>query len=849
MSELIRNNELVTKSSQRPKEKARRGHSGLMVTALLGGSVLALGAGLWFGQESGLPAFVLAGGVSIVSLLGALTVYLSGRDADQVLTGDSSETTDIKHLFEAIPEPTLFVRDGKPVLCNLAYYQLASMMGVEVTADIPPPVERLFASKGKLTSAAIFRLYHTKAAGEQNEEIIRTLDGNGNLRHLRVRVSAFDGGQVWQIEDVSEKGDESALLIQAPVGLCAVSDEGVVLEMNEVLHGWLGLEAGQMPTHLHEFIENPGALLDSPKTPGRIVRSDTRLITQKDVVSPVVMMGSWHEMETGNVYASVALYGHSGLGAPLTRPNPNTVKAMRSDVDSSVIREQTPFGALVLDSSDLAIAHIIEANASALKMLGGELPEKTRFKDLFENDLALQDFLAGGIDVEDGPVELQLKHTGRAQPGRQKEPQRGAGSFPVDVYLSCPHEAGCTAYIVDISARKKLENQLMQNQKMQSIGSLAGGIAHEFNNLLQAIRLNTDELLGRHPVGDPSYPELQTINQNVARASAQVRKLLAFSRQQTLKTEVLDVTEMLSELTTLLKQVMHDKARLEVVHGRNLDPIRADRHQLETVLMNLCINARDATAEKGYGTITVKSAKVSPEEIRERGIAERAKGGYVRFDVIDTGIGMDKETQAKIFEPFFTTKEQGKGTGLGLATVYGIVQQSGGHLFVESEPGKGTTFSVYMPSAPGETPKKAVQPERIRPTDLAGAGTLLFVEDEGAVRTIAAKTLRKRGYEVIEAQDGEEALEILQSGDYDFDLMISDVVMPAMDGPTLLKKGRDLLGNAKIVFISGYAEEEFSDLLAEEPDVSFLPKPFTLVQLAEKVKMVLEKNVNGSADA
>lgn len=825
-------NELIRKRATPLEGKIhRKVGGGLLMAGLLGVSVLALAAGLWFYKQSGLPVMVLGGGISLVSLLAALTVYLNGREQAQDVENASAGLADVKHLFEALPQPTLFVREGQPLLCNLAYYQLAELMGVQVNADIPPPIERLFARKGKLTSAALFRLYHTKSDGEQNEETIRTLDANSNLRNLRVRVSAFEGGQVWQIEEVEDSLSNTALMTRAPVGLCTVTDEGVVLEINDVLNGWLGMEAGQIPTHLHEFIENPGALLDSPKIPGRIVRTDTRLLTQKDVVSPVVMMGSWHEMETGNVYASIALYGHSGLGQPI-------VKTAASDVgtldDKDLIRDQAPFGVLALDSSDLATAHILKANSAALALLARPVGAKTAFSDLFVDDLTLQDLMSHGINLEKGPVELQLK---TSDAGRAK---KEVGDFPVDVYFSRPDEGGCTAYIVDISARKKLENQLLQNQKMQSIGSLAGGIAHEFNNLLQAIRLNTDELLGRHPVGDPSYPELQTINQNVARASAQVRKLLAFSRQQTLKMEVLDVTETLSDLTVLLKQVMHDKARLEIVHGRNLDPIKADKHQLETVLMNLCINARDAMSGKGYGTITVKSLKVTDDDIKARGIDVRPGRGYVRFDVVDTGVGMDKETQAKIFEPFFTTKEQGKGTGLGLATVYGIVQQSGGHLFVESEPGKGTTFSVYIPNAPGETPKKAQEIERIRPTDLAGSGTLLFVEDEGAVRTIAAKTLRKRGYEVVEAKDGEEAYEILQSGGYDFDLMISDVVMPAMDGPTLLKKGRDLLGNAKIVFISGYAEEEFSDLLAEEPDVSFLPKPFTLVQLAEKVKMVLE---------
>jgi two-component system cell cycle sensor histidine kinase/response regulator CckA len=423
----------------------------------------------------------------------------------------------------------------------------------------------------------------------------------------------------------------------------------------------------------------------------------------------------------------------------------------------------------------------------------------------------------------------------------------GEKKCPVNVYFSSPTETGCMAYIVDISARKELEHQLIQSQKMQAIGQLAGGVAHDFNNLLTAIRLNTDDLLGRHPVGDPSYPELQKINQTVARAAGLVRKLLAFSRKQTMRAQTLDVTETLSDLSVLLNQVMVAKVQLDVFHGRDLPSIQADKGQLETVLMNLCVNARDAMVEKGSGgTITLRSAKASDADLEKDGIKTRAEGGYVLITVSDTGTGIDAETQKKIFEPFFTTKEQGKGTGLGLATVYGIVEQSGGHLRVDSTPGVGTTFKVYIPTSTEKD--KQVAPARkipvvVKPADLSGQGNILFVEDEAAVRTISAKTLRKRGYTVTEAGDGEEAYEILEDATEPFDLMISDVVMPGMDGPTLLKQGRTLLGDARIVFISGYAEEEFSDLLAEEPDVTFLPKPFTLTQLLEKVKSVIGEPV------
>ncbi|MEM7730289.1 MAG: ATP-binding protein, partial [Pseudomonadota bacterium] len=275
-----------------------------------------------------------------------------------------------------------------------------------------------------------------------------------------------------------------------------------------------------------------------------------------------------------------------------------------------------------------------------------------------------------------------------------------------------------------------------------------------------------------------------------------------------------------------------------------LPNVLVDKSQFDNVVMNLCVNARDAMEAQGGGTITIASERLSRTAITDQALASALmdfpSDDIVLISVSDTGTGMTDKVKSKIFEPFFTTKEQGKGTGLGLATVYGIIQQSGGHLAVDSELGRGTTFNIYLPAAPDvpaeEQPRAPAPAAERKPADLAGQGNILFVEDEAAVRLIAAKSLRKRGYHVVEAEDGEEALEILEDADEPFDLLLSDVVMPGLDGPGLLREGRDMLGDARIVFISGYAEEKFSDLLAEEPDVTFLPKPFTLAELAEKVK-------------
>jgi two-component system cell cycle sensor histidine kinase/response regulator CckA len=466
-------------------------------------------------------------------------------------------------------------------------------------------------------------------------------------------------------------------------------------------------------------------------------------------------------------------------------------------------------------------------------LTGGAAVPGARFADLFEAEgkEPLSASFAKAISGSGEPGEASLRHD--------------EGPRPVHVFLG-PAEAGRrAAYVVDISAWKDLETQVSQAGKMQAVGQLASGVAHDFNNMLTAIRLNVGELLSRHPVGDPSYQDLQQINATVTRQAGLVKKLLAFSRKQTFRNTVFDVADVLSDCSVMLGQILEETVRLEIRHGRELPLVRADRHQIDNILVNLATNARDAMKPNG-GQLTIRTEGLDAEAVRRAGGANAADGRWAAIHVTDTGSGMDAETRKKIFEPFFTTKAAGEGTGLGLATVYGIVKQSGGYLFVDSEVGKGTTFSIYLP---GHIPdaeeeaeiaaEEAAKTAEVKPADLAGHGRILFVEDESAVRNIAAKTLRKRGYEVIEAEDGEEALEILEEEPESFDLLISDVVMPGLDGPSLLKEARQYLGNARIIFISGYAKEEFSDTLSSDLEISFLPKPFDIQQLAERVKQEL----------
>jgi two-component system cell cycle sensor histidine kinase/response regulator CckA len=398
--------------------------------------------------------------------------------------------------------------------------------------------------------------------------------------------------------------------------------------------------------------------------------------------------------------------------------------------------------------------------------------------------------------------------------------------------------AGFVVHFIDSTEQKNLERQFAQSQKMQAVGQLAGGIAHDFNNLLTAMIGFCDLLLLRHRAGDQSFADIMQIKQNANRAANLVRQLLAFSRQQTLIPRVLDVTDVLAELSHLLRRLIGANIELQMVHGRDLFPVKVDHGQLEQVIINLAVNARDAMPEGGR--LAIRTSNVANPGQTVRGGEVMPAGDYVRIEVQDTGTGIPGNIIEHIFEPFFSTKEVGAGTGLGLATVYGIVKQTGGFIFVESRVGEGSTFSIYLPrhaaAASAEPARKGADGLT---RDLTGIGTVLLVEDEDAVRLFGARALRNKGYNVFEARSGEAALEILKGGKQPIDLLITDVVMPRMDGPSLIREVRQFRPELKVIFISGYAEEDFRKRLDEGSEIHFLAKPFSLAQLAEKVKEVM----------
>jgi two-component system cell cycle sensor histidine kinase/response regulator CckA len=458
---------------------------------------------------------------------------------------------------------------------------------------------------------------------------------------------------------------------------------------------------------------------------------------------------------------------------------------------------------------------------------------------LYPSDLVIEDDKAMAADI------IRAIAVGRQPPRDLRVRLKSRPEEPVALTVAHARGLGVSSlvlYLKDNSEQEKLERQVAQATKMQAVGQLAGGVAHDFNNILTAVIGYCDLVLLRHAPGDSDFDDISQIKHNANRAANLVRQLLAFSRQQTLRMQVLQISDVVAELSHMLKRLLGEQVRLTVKHGRNLGPVRVDPGQLEQVIVNLAVNARDAMDDGGE--LLISTYGVSAADARRMGSDILPAADYTVLRVEDSGRGIPPDVLPKVFEPFFTTKEVGKGTGLGLSTVYGIVKQSGGYIFVDSEPGRGTAFTIYLPvhgdaaADPAEEAPAGVtalaEPDG---ADMWGAGSILLVEDEAMVRAVAERALIRKGYKVMTATNGEEALEILESG-VDVDLLLSDVVMPTMDGPTLVGHARRRDPALPVVFMSGYAEEQLRRSI-DVPDVAFLPKPFSVQQLADVVRAAL----------
>ena len=489
-----------------------------------------------------------------------------------------------------------------------------------------------------------------------------------------------------------------------------------------------------------------------------------------------------------------------------------------------------------LDELPVAVARLetdgrlTYANAAARQLLGERATPGVSLTDLIE-----------GLGR---PITERLADTVKGRALGRSEVARGTAdgqevflqvAFTRTVLDGAP---SLLAVFSDATELKTLEAQFVQSQKMQAVGQLAGGVAHDFNNLLTAINGHCDLLLMRHDVADQEHGDLMQIRQNANRAAALVRQLLAFSRKQTLRPTVINLQDTLSELAHLLNRLLTDKVTLKIEQGPDLAPVRVDERQLEQVIMNLVVNARDAMPRGGEVRITTRNERLHRDLHRDRAVI--LKGDYVVVEVADSGHGIPEGKLNKIFEPFFTTKQVGEGTGLGLSTAYGIIKQTGGFIFAASPAGQGATFTIYLPAYDRVEAVPAAEPEPKRVRDLSGRGLVLLVEDEDPVRSFAARALRLRGYTVIEAASGEEALEILEDPGLHVDIMLSDVIMPGLDGPAWVREAQKTRPGAKVIFMSGYAEDAFVGGDSGVPGAAFLPKPFTLNELTQKVKDQLE---------
>ncbi len=747
--------------------------------------------------------------------------------------------------------------DGRVQYANEAFFHL---LDADPTGDAPT-IEQAFLGINSV-SDNVFRLSRAALRGEPWVEefcvpaslatVSQDIAPSAN-RWFRVSVNrlpddmlnAEDSVQtVWRVAEITNeraRQEETYNKLQeaieyldhAPGGFFSADENGNIFYMNVTLAQWLGRDLADVTSgelNISDIFpgDSGNLLMRAASVPNSTTQDlEIDLVGADEKTLPVRLL-----------YQVVGSPGQSSqirtlvLNRSQGSESEETVRA--AEVRFARFFHSAPIAIATVDehgrigSANSAFSHMFNSGAGLQVIQGISIFDLVGQEDREELGRNLASANEGQIVKT--PVEITL--------GMDTERNGRLYVSPID--RAAGDNEAAILYAIDTTEQKALEVQIGQSQKMQAVGQLAGGIAHDFNNVLTAIIGFSDLLLANHRPTDPAFKDIMNIKQNANRAASLVRQLLAFSRQQTLRPEVLTMTDVISDLSILLGRLLGEKVDLKVVHGRDLWFVQADVTQFQQVIVNLCVNARDAMPEGGE--LTINTRNVNEREIRNLNLPHVIPGEYVLLEVRDTGTGIPEAIVEKIFDPFFSTKEVGKGTGLGLSTVYGIVKQTGGYIYPDSEEGKGTVFRIYLPrhvveedDSPVE--EKVKKPEK--PKDLTGSGCVLLVEDEEAVRSFAARALTARGYTVLEAGSGVEALEVMEENNGHVDLVVSDVVMPEMDGPTLLTELRKTNPDMKIIFISGYAEEAFNKNLNEDEKFAFLPKPFSLKQLAAAVKDTL----------
>jgi len=840
----------------------------LVVLAL----VLALTAAafVWFRDQ--LDNEIVLGILGVLAMAGIFFLASALIGFVEVMPGDRADPVS-RAVVDSYPEGVVITdRKGRILYANAAYGRLA---GAETSADVPS-IEHLL-SKSRESTEAVYRLTNGLMEGKGGHEEFRLsrplgpVDGKASAWWYRLKarplkqVEGFGQLFVWEIADITaERGEQEQFfrelqnaidyLDHAPAGFFSAGRKGEILYVNATLADWLGIDLTKFEPgslKIRDICAGEGlARLETIHAEAGQMRTETLDVDFRRTNGQSLPVRIFHRV-------SATKDGAPGESRTIVLQR-NAEEAGHGDDSSATMRfnrffNNTPMAIASVDAE----GRILRTNSQFIKLFSGLVGNESAGIELVsilpENDreqlrMALAAARDRKVDIE--PVDSR-------HPTDENRYFRYYVNAVIDQSDEAPEEAAIV-YAVETTQQKALENQMAQTQKMNAVGTLAGGIAHDFNNVLTAILLSSDHLLLQTRQSDSSFADLMEIKRNANRAAVLVRQLLAFSRKQTLRPAVINLTDAIGDLRMLITRMLSGtNVKLEIEFGRDLWPVKTDISQFEQVMVNLAVNARDAMPNGG--TLTIRTRNVPAGELSGKQYSGMPHEDFVAIDVVDSGTGIPPEIMDKIFEPFFTTKEVGKGTGLGLSMVYGIIKQSGGYVIPESEVGVGTTFHIFLPRyVPAETTITADQPvsssagaSQSAPAaqqdlDLTGkSAVVLLVEDEEAVRRGGKRMLETRGYTVHEAGSGIEALDILDELEGKVDVVVSDVVMPEMDGPTLLREIRKRYPDMKFIFVSGFAEDAFARNLPEGSNFGFLPKPFSLKQLATTVREMLDHDPKG----
>ncbi|MEL6374680.1 MAG: ATP-binding protein [Pseudomonadota bacterium] len=839
------------------------GHSSVLVIL---GLILAGALGLLalITTGSGEP-FALA----VLFVLAVVGVFfLFGIAADFIRLHDGSDQGDLALAMTDASSDGFRVTgaDATIVYANTAF---RDVVGTDASGELKT-LEQWVAGEPH-AAEALFRLARAADARQPLSERFRLRVGPGQdrkARWYRLSVAPMDGPPrdgrrepliLWRLTDITAQkareaeiqrhsSDLAARLDRLPVGVLATDHAMRVATINATLRGWLGIDAADEEVSALELADliSPAGLAHLHKVVAGDASADAfdaDLIGRHGRPVPVRLeIGAEHVTgDTAAASAGLCLLVQpravDGLDEAITRALSTPITAGEGELTQYVAA--APFGIATIAangrllSSNPAFARMFFTDGKRrVATVAGLLPGAANrdARDLFNEALAK---VCAGTSLR-APVDITFGARGEHNRQIMILPMREAGATPGEVNA-------VIVYAIDTTEQKQLEQKFAQSQKMEAVGKLAGGIAHDFNNVLTVIIGLSDLFLQTRRPTDAGYQDITQIKNNAQRAADLVGQLLAFSRKQTLSSAVLSLNDVVTDTVHSLKNLIGETIEVKTMPNRDLWLVKADKSQIEQVIWNLTVNARDAMPDGGQ--LTYRTKNITERESAKLSDQGMAVGQYVLFEVADSGTGMPPEVVKQIFEPFFSTKDVGKGTGLGLSTVYGIVKQTGGYIFADSTPGKGTRFSVYLPrfdDADGVVAaQKAAQEPRELPRDLTGSGRVLLVEDEDAVRGFASRALKRQGYEVLEAASGVEALEVFGAHAGNVDIVVSDVVMPEMDGPTLLTELRKSNPDLKMIFVSGYPDDAFKKSLDARETFAFLPKPFTLPELAAKVKETL----------